>query len=93
MKDASKWPVQLQSLLRNPRRRTNLCVILTVLVPVIGWIPIELLWLGNLCFLWKEHPQCKIRFWYGFLIVLVSGLLLWNVITRMLLLSGAGNWG
>lgn len=76
---------KIQNFLHDPRKRTILCAILTFLVPITGWIPMELLWLENLCFLWKEHAQRKIRFWYGFLIALVSGLLLWNLTAHFFL--------
>ena len=84
----SKWLAfltRIQNFLYDPRKRTTLCVILTFLVPITGWVPIELLWLGNLCFLWKETAQRKIRFLYGFLIVFVSGLILWNLTARFFL--------
>lgn len=76
---------KIQNFLRSPRKRTCLCALLMFLVPVTGWVPIELLWLANLCFLWKDAPRRGMRIFYAILIVFVSALVRWNLTARFFL--------
>ncbi len=76
---------RLALLLREPVRRrqafTALSLVLAFFLPLLGWVPILLLWFVELL-LSRRTAGPGMRGFYTAMLVLAGGLILWNLCAR-----------